>query len=377
MNKHTYAVVLFALALLVGCAHGGGSGTIPVTPQLLNSGDQTLSGVVHGNFTEYAMPAGARPVDIAQGPYDTQWFTSNTATFGGGYHVYRFSDSNGSVGTFTKGPPWAVVTDPLTVNGLIYFISLNTMGPGQNPEFLSNANYAGVLTVGSEIASDEQIGDLTLGPDGRIWYPDCIEVCGNTFEPDGFVVSVTPGAGTRRLVLPNFVANRLSGGPGGHIYATASYTTAVSTPPPNDSAVFVISTTSDTILKKVLLPHGSTPTGIVTGADHNLWITEPGINKIARMTPLGVVTQFSLPTANASPSRITYGFDNALWFTETKANKIGRITTSGSIREFVIPTAHSGPTGILDCSTKWCPPHGGVWFAESSVNKIAKFRSPL
>ena len=36
------------------------------------------------------------------------------------------------------------------------------------------------------------------------------------------------------------------------------------------------------------------------------------------------------------------GPDLALWFTETDANKIGRITPAGVITEFSIPTADSG-----------------------------------
>jgi virginiamycin B lyase len=161
------------------------------------------------------------------------------------------------------------------------------------------------------------------------------------------------------------------------MYVTASYT--ISLPPPtpsNDSEVFVIST-AGSIVHQFVLPHASGPAGIAVGSDHNLWITEPGINKIARMNPTsGALTQFTIPTANAQAAYITTGPDTATWFTETHGNKIGRITTTGAITEWPIPTANAGASGITYCTSN-CGTHGGVWFAETTANKLAKFDSPL
>jgi virginiamycin B lyase len=47
----------------------------------------------------------------------------------------------------------------------------------------------------------------------------------------------------------------------------------------------------------------------------------------ARITTAGVVTEFSVPTANGQPWGIAAGSDGTLWFTEINGNKIGRITT--------------------------------------------------
>jgi streptogramin lyase len=44
-------------------------------------------------------------------------------------------------------------------------------------------------------------------------------------------------------------------------------------------------------------------------------------------------------------SRITSGPDGNLWFTEVNTNKIGKCTTAGVITEFTVPTANSGPAG--------------------------------
>jgi streptogramin lyase len=105
--------------------------------------------------------------------------------------------------------------------------------------------------------------------------------------------------------------------------------------------------------------------GITPGPDGNLWFTERVANKIGRITPNGVPTEFSLGS-NRSPFEITAGPDGNLWFTEWDANKIGRITPGGVVTEFPIPTSSSIPYSIV------AGPDGGLWFTENSANKIGR-----
>src|SRR5262249_52870362 len=66
------------------------------------------------------------------------------------------------------------------------------------------------------------------------------------------------------------------------------------------------------------------------------------------------VTEFLTPTANSQPFGMTRGPDGNLWFTESLAGKIGRITPAGVITEFsaglspggqpLVITARPGPT---------------------------------
>jgi streptogramin lyase len=72
----------------------------------------------------------------------------------------------------------------------------------------------------------------------------------------------------------------------------------------------------------------SGPVGITVGPDGALWFTEGSGNKIGRITPAGVITEFPIPTAGSGPVGITAGPDGALWFTENGTNKIGRIPTT-------------------------------------------------
>ena len=71
------------------------------------------------------------------------------------------------------------------------------------------------------------------------------------------------------------------------------------------------------------------------------------------------ITEFPLPTADSSPAGITTGPDGNLWFTEW-TNQIGMINpTTDAITEFPIPTAQSGPAAITT------GPDGNLWFTES------------
>lgn len=106
---------------------------------------------------------------------------------------------------------------------------------------------------------------------------------------------------------------------------------------------------------------------IALGADGNLWFTEPQGNKVARISPSGGITEYSLPTVNAGPNNIAAGPDGNLWFTESTANKVGKVSTaSGEIVDFAIPTAGGVPYGIV------AGPDGNLWFTEFQGNKVGK-----
>jgi len=110
------------------------------------------------------------------------------------------------------------------------------------------------------------------------------------------------------------------------------------------------------------------PGGITAGPDGALWSTEVGGNKIGRMTTDGTVTnEYTIPTPNTVPHRITTGPDGALWFAEAGADKIGRIATDGTITEFAIP-APAGRTPFDIVSG----PDGNLWFTEIHSNKVGK-----
>jgi virginiamycin B lyase len=131
------------------------------------------------------------------------------------------------------------------------------------------------------------------------------------------------------------------------------------------SGLVVAAAASGQIVREFPIPTpNSDPIGIVAGPDGALWFAEENVsNKIGRITTLGVITEFVVPTPNVSGG-IAVGPDGALWFTEF--NKIGRITTAGVITEFPILTSNGFADGIVS------GPDGALWFTEYNSSKIGR-----
>jgi streptogramin lyase len=112
----------------------------------------------------------------------------------------------------------------------------------------------------------------------------------------------------------------------------------------------------------------SNPFGITRGPDGNLWFTESLAGRIGRITPAGVVTEFTQGlTPGCQPAQITAGPDGNLWFTEQFSDRIGRITPAGVITEFsagILP--FSEPLGIT------AGPDGNLWFTEQFSDRIGR-----
>jgi streptogramin lyase len=107
--------------------------------------------------------------------------------------------------------------------------------------------------------------------------------------------------------------------------------------------------------------------GIAKGADGNIWFGERYVGSIDRITPGGLMSRFSIPRYGISePTAIAPGPGGNLWFTESARNVIGRISPQGAITEFPIPTEESRPIGIA------AGPDGNVWFSEESANQIGR-----
>src|SRR5262247_3506696 len=49
--------------------------------------------------------------------------------------------------------------------------------------------------------------------------------------------------------------------------------------------------------------------GICTGPDGNIWFTESSANKIAKITPAGTITEYTVPTSSSVPYDIVAGSD--------------------------------------------------------------------
>lgn len=117
---------------------------------------------------------------------------------------------------------------------------------------------------------------------------------------------------------------------------------------------------------------GAAPAGITSGPDGNLWVAESGSDRLARVTPGGTVTEFTLPAGRGPVSIASAG--GFLWFTERSADRVGRIDPAAgsdaaiqaSVAEFVVPGVGSAPTGITQ------GPDGNLWFTEAGSSQIGR-----
>src|ERR1700730_13978538 len=68
-----------------------------------------------------------------------------------------------------------------------------------------------------------------------------------------------------------------------------------------------------------------------------------------------VIADYPTVTPSAGPSKPALGSDGNIWFSECTADKIGRITPVGVVTEFAIP--------IAGCPTRMAlGPDGNIWF---------------
>ncbi len=130
--------------------------------------------------------------------------------------------------------------------------------------------------------------------------------------------------------------------------------------------VCTLSAAQSIVITEYPLTFSDGPWEITPGPDGALWFTENNANRIGRITTAGIISEYTVPTANSGPLGIAAGPDGALWFTEEAASKIGRITTGGTISEYPVPTS-GGQTGGITAG-----PDGALWFTEQNANQIGR-----
>jgi len=102
-----------------------------------------------------------------------------------------------------------------------------------------------------------------------------------------------------------------------------------------------------------------------------VWFTEQTGNKIGRITTAGVITgEFVISTAGSSPVGIVTGADGNLWFTESRGHRIARISSTGAITE-------SGAKQSVEPFGIAAGPAGTMWFTDPELGgAIGEFRIP-
>jgi len=102
---------------------------------------------------------------------------------------------------------------------------------------------------------------------------------------------------------------------------------------------------------------------IAAGPGNDIWFTEQGSDAIGVMSTSGaLLSKFTVPNSNLNPTPlgITEGPDDTMWFTENAANQVASITAQGKITVYALPGAASGPRSIV------YGPDGNLWFTDNT-----------
>ena len=112
--------------------------------------------------------------------------------------------------------------------------------------------------------------------------------------------------------------------------------------------------------------------GAVIGPDADIWFTFGASNRLARVTPGFVVTEFPLPTSGAFPRDPVAGKDGAIWFLEAKARRIGRIEVTPPYRvaELDLQGITMEPRGLAVAAD------GALWFLVPGADSVVRFAPP-
>jgi virginiamycin B lyase len=207
--------------------------------------------------------------------------------------------------------------------------------------------------------------ELTVAPDGAVWFTDHGHAAIGRLAPDG-TVRMFP------LTL-NRQPGGIAVGPGGNVWFTQYAWYSPTAPLPDPATIgppAIGRITPDGTMSEFPLPTtegnrigdplaGAVPSGITAGPDGAMWFTESGADQIGRITGDGTITEYPLPSrdrVHAAPHDITIGPDGALWVTEGIYGALGRIdVTTGAITEH--PTDKGAGAALLVKG-----PDGALWF---------------
>jgi virginiamycin B lyase len=190
---------------------------------------------------------------------------------------------------------------------------------------------------------------ITMAEDGNFWF---------TLSNSSKVARITP-----RGVISYFRTPTLSNpafitpGPDGNIWFGEGSTGRIA------------SVTPDGVITEFQFSFFGVSVGITTGSDGNIWFTDQTDHAVWRFEiATGTFTEFQTPTPNSFPGDITTGSDGNMWFTEQAVDKFGRITPDGVITEF---------TGVNSPSSIAAGPDGNIWISSAFVPEVARVTPTL
>ena len=221
----------------------------------------------------------------------------------------------------------------------------------------------------SASATSVRLGDIAVGSDGNLWFPQMGANRIGRITTAGVVTEFTiPAAAALGRVI--------AAGPDGRLWALGSG---------SDARVHVWAVETSGAAHEIAVlgdnpPLGLDflPAGITPGPDGNIWISN--LSEIVRVSPAGQVARFPI-AAGAVATSITVGPDGNLWFLDSigpflaRHQRLCRITTAGAIEQVLYDQTTQGasaPSSII------VGPDRNLWFADSGYSQIVRVTvSPL
>jgi streptogramin lyase len=286
-----------------------------------------------GQISEYSLPSGSAPSDIATGPDGALWFTDGAS--GSAAHIGRIT-TLGATTEYSVSGTW--------LTGI-------AAGPDSRLWFAAAGNnkIGAMTTSGSTVeykVTSGNVHDIVEGPDGRLWF---------TTTSGKIGAITTAGAVTEYAVSAGGFLSEITVGPDGNLWFTDRGCT-------ESTQCRIGKITTSGVITMYSLPLKVDPWGITSGPDGNLWFTASG--SVGKITTAGAITEYSLAGSEEDARGIATGADGNLWFTLTGSNKIGRILPSGAgLLTYSLP-AGSEPTEIASGPDKM------LWFTNEGTDKI-------
>jgi streptogramin lyase len=323
-----------------------------------------------GGVSEFQIPAGGHPVsDLVLGSDGNLWFTETVDDFHGNppasflakvtpdgvisaYPLSSGFQSPGTPATGSDGNLWLTGSvknaDGLTSTGRIARVTTS----GTVSEFA-------IPGVGLPSST------LTPGSDGNLWFSE--QIWADQFLTAGFIGSVTPAGAISEYPLPprdHATVGTLTPGSDGNLWFIDTQQSFFSG---QASSEIGRVTPSGVITEYTLPTPGAAANNLTPGPDGDLWFIQVSqfpfqtpSSTICRITPSGAITAYPVSEPEIAGS-LTVGADHDLWFTATtvtgESPLIGRVTNSGVVTEFPSPFLANDPT---------VGPDGDLWFLSST-----------
>jgi len=303
-------------------------------------GSTTPAGAASGDTTEFALPAGSVPYDIASGPDGNLWVTGfvtgtiSRMTPTGGLTSFTTPTANSQPREITAGP-----------DGNVWFTESNVGKVGR-------ISMAGVITEFPLSAANAMPMGIAAGPDGAMWFTEFTSNKIGRITTDGVVTEFalpTAGSGPAGIAAGPTGSNRM--------YFTQALGNRIG-----------IVTTSGDVTNTVSLPFGVMPLGIATIAG-SVWFVELNSNSLSHLVSDTTVARISLG-AGAKPTDVTAGPGSTMWVSAGGTSQVLKIGDQGNlIGTYPTPTPAALPQGLT------MGPDGNIWVALTGVNKVSRVAS--